>query len=72
MVAALYLGLAYSLSDQPVTRRVREGLLLPGGDVLVTEQEQVDLSLFIEKEANKRALESAGSPTSLGRSRPPI
>jgi signal transduction histidine kinase len=58
MVAALYLGLAHSLSDQPVTQRVREGQLVPGGILLGPEQERIDLSLVIEKEANQRALDT--------------
>jgi signal transduction histidine kinase len=58
MVAALYLGLAHTLSDQPVSRRVQDIQPLPGGDFLVLEGEQIDPYLYIEKEANQRALDT--------------
>jgi signal transduction histidine kinase len=58
MVAALYLGLAHTLSDQPVSRRVQDIRPLPGGDVLILEGQQIDPYLYIEKEANQRALDT--------------
>ena len=57
LVAVIYIGLAHSLADQPVTRSVREGFQLPNGAVVVgPPQEQIDEYLVIEKEANQRAL----------------
>jgi signal transduction histidine kinase len=57
LVAVIYIGLAHSLADQPVTRSVREGFQLPNGAFVVgPPQEQIDEYLVIEKEANQRAL----------------
>jgi signal transduction histidine kinase len=59
LVAVIYLGLAHSLSDQPVTRRVREFNQLPSGDVLIgPPEERIDPYLYIEKQANQRALDT--------------
>lgn len=59
LVAVIYIGLAHSLADQPVTRKVQQGFVLPNGDVVIGQpQEQIDQYLVIEKEANQRALDT--------------
>jgi signal transduction histidine kinase len=60
LVAVIYVGLAHSLADQPVSRKVQQGLQLPNGEVvpLGQPQEQFDVYLLIEKEANQRALDT--------------
>ena len=58
VVAVIYIGLAHSLSDQPVSRRVQQISPLPGGNFLVEEGEQLDPYLYIEKQANQRALDT--------------
>jgi signal transduction histidine kinase len=59
LVAVIYIGLAHSLADQPVTRKVQQGFQLPNGDLVVgPPQEQIDEYLVIEKEANQRALDT--------------
>lgn len=58
VVAVIYIGLARSLSEQPVSQRVQQIRPLPGGDLLVFEDEQIDPYLYIEKQANQRALDT--------------
>ncbi len=58
VVAVIYIGLARSLSEQPVSRQVKQQLTLPSGDVVVVEGKQVDPYLLVEKEANQRALDT--------------
>jgi signal transduction histidine kinase len=59
LVATIYVGLAHSLSDQPVSRRVQEIRPLPGGDVFIgPPEDRIDPYLYIEKEANQRALDT--------------
>lgn len=59
VVAVIYIGLARSLSEQPITQRVREVNQLPTGDLIIgPEQERIDPYLYIEKEANQRALDT--------------
>lgn len=58
VVAVIYIGLARSLSEQPVSKRVQQIRPLPGGDLLVFEDEQIDPYLYIEKQANQRALDT--------------
>ena len=59
VVAVIYIGLARSLSEQPVTQRVRQFSELPTGDIVIgPEQERIDPYLYIEKEANQRALDT--------------
>jgi signal transduction histidine kinase len=59
VVAVIYIGLAHSLSEQPVTQRVRQFSELPTGDIVIgPEQERIDPYLYIEKEANQRALDT--------------
>jgi len=57
VVVLLYLGLATTLSDQPISRRVTEVRPVPGGFV-VLEGERIDPYLYIERQANERALET--------------
>jgi signal transduction histidine kinase len=60
VVAVIYIGLARTLADQPVTRSVQQGFQLPNGDIvgLGQPQEVIDTYLVIEKEANQRALDT--------------
>jgi len=57
VVAMLYLGLANTLDDQPISKRVTEVRPVPGGFVLF-DGERIDPYLYIERQANERALET--------------
>jgi signal transduction histidine kinase len=58
-VATIYIGLARTLSDQPISRRVTQFVgVTPQGQALFVEGEQVDPYLYIEREANARALDT--------------
>lgn len=57
VVGVIYLGLARTLDDQPITRKVGEQVVLtPDGRAYTFPIEQVDSYLYIEREANARAL----------------
>lgn len=60
LVAVIYIGLAHSLADQPVTRKVQQGVEFPNGVVVPfgQPQDQLDVYLLIEKQANQRALDT--------------
>jgi signal transduction histidine kinase len=58
-VVSIYIGLARTLSDQPISRRVTQFVgVTPQGQALFVEGEQVDPYLYIEREANARALDT--------------
>ncbi|WP_334143995.1 sensor histidine kinase [Rhabdothermincola sp.] len=57
VVGIIYLGLAHSLDDQPITRKVGDGVVVTAdGRAFRFPIEQVDSYLYIEREANARAL----------------
>lgn len=58
VVSVIYLGLAHSLSEQPITRRVSGVGVTRQGIPFTFESQQVDQYLFIEREANTRALDT--------------
>jgi signal transduction histidine kinase len=58
LLSVIYVGLAHSLSEQPVSRRVQQQLQFPSGDTVIVEGEQVDPYLWVEKAANQRALDT--------------
>jgi signal transduction histidine kinase len=58
LLSVIYVGLARSLSEQPVSRRVQQQLQFPSGDTVIVEGEQVDPYLWVEKAANQRALDT--------------
>lgn len=58
VISVIYLGLAHSLSEQPITRRVSGVGVTPQGVPFTFESQQVDQYLFIEREANTRALDT--------------
>ncbi|MEJ5255524.1 MAG: HAMP domain-containing sensor histidine kinase [Acidimicrobiales bacterium] len=57
VVGVIYLGLARTLDDQPITRKVGERVVITAdGRAYTFPIEQVDSYLYIEREANARAL----------------
>ncbi len=58
LLSVIYIGLAHSLSEQPVSRRVQQQLQFPSGQTVIVEGEQVDPYLWVEKAANQRALDT--------------
>lgn len=58
LLSVIYVGLAHSLSEQPVSRRVQQQLQFPSGDTVIIEGNQVDPYLWVEKTANQRALDT--------------
>lgn len=55
VVAVIYIGLARSLSDEPISRQVTNFVPVPGG-YIVREGVEIDPYLYIEQQANARAL----------------
>jgi signal transduction histidine kinase len=58
VLTAVYVGLAVSLGDEPVTREVVRQGRLPDGRTIIVQREELDLYLLVEAEANARALDT--------------
>lgn len=66
VLAAVYLGIARSLGDEPITSEVVRQGRLPDGRTIIVRSEEVDLYLLIEAEANARALDTLRRYTLVG------